>query len=147
MEHLDNEDLETIQGATEIVERISEKYPWYFNEIDIEINKIFTSIYIGELFVAGMPKDDYGTFLQHLSSEEQIIFLELRRLAGKHFTELGISTAMATHLLLNKGTEAFVEGCRDEWAVYAHQKVTKRSYSGCLIFIVIIAALYWFWWK
>lgn len=117
---------------------VSMDTPWYYNQI-----KVGTSgqgdpivVNVGDLYVAGMPKEDFINYMNRASFAEQTQLEVLREHAGERFTKLGISTAMATQALLNYGTMAYAEGCREEWAVYAHKKANTTRY-GCLAIAVI----------
>ena len=117
---------------------VSMDTPWYYNQI-----KVGTSgrgdpivVNVGDLYVAGMPKDDFINYMISGNTAEQTQLEVLRKNAGERCTKLGISTAMATQLLLNHGTIAYADGCREEWAVYAHKKANTNRY-GCLAIAVI----------
>ena len=124
---------------------VSMDTPWYYNQI-----KVGTSgrgdpivVNVGDLYVAGMPKDDFINYMINGNTAEQTQLEVLRKNAGERFTKLGISTAMATQLLLNHGTIAYAEGCREEWAVYANNKANSKR-NGCLFFIIVVIAIMYF---
>lgn len=122
---------------------ITRKFQWYYEYLEIGTRLgVPVIVYKGELFVAGIPKNDFNNYISKYTPSEQIAFRQLRAEAGKHFTEIGISTNEATNLLINKGTWAYADGCREEWALYSNSSTNKRGCMGCIIPIVIILLLY-----
>lgn len=117
--------------------------PWYYNSITIGTkNGEPLNVNVGDLYIAGMPKEDFINYMNSISFAEQTQLEVLREHAGERFTKLGISTTMATQALLNYGTIAYTEGCREEWAVYANSKATSNRNGCVLIGIIVIAILY-----
>lgn len=119
---------------------LTDNTPWFYETIEVDNN---LKVYKGDLFFAGMTKDDFIEYINLYPPEDRKELIDLRTEAGKRFTDLNISTTMATHFLLNIGTEAYNNGCREEWAIYAIKKVHKRG-CGCFLLpvIVIIGVLY-----
>lgn len=96
--------------------------------------------------MAGMTKPDLQKLLLTASMAEQTQLEGLRERDGKRFTELNISTRMATQLLLNMGEQAYKNGCREDWALYAHKTVNGSTW-GCAIRVAIIVGIIYFVYK
>ena len=89
------------------------------------------------LLFGGMTKDDIRNMIDGTPPEGRDEFIRLRQEAGDILTELGITPNNATNILCNLGEKAYAEGCREEWAIYAHKKVNGRS-CGCVIAIIVL---------
>lgn len=104
------------------------------NNLDIAVPKIY-------LLMAGMEKEDIRNLLKLFPPSEKQELLALREEAGALFKEMGISTRSATMLLLNIGEMHYsMMGCREEWAVYAHNKVSSST-GGCAKYFFIAVGI------
>lgn len=102
--------------------------------VDIAVPKIY-------LLMAGMEKEDIRNLLKIVPPSEKQELLALREEAGALFTEMGISTQSATMLLLNIGEMHYrMMGCREEWAVYAHKKISSST-GGCAKYFFIAVGI------
>ena len=95
----------------------------------------------GALYLAGMYKEDLDALLTTLSENDRKTLMRLRENAGDLFTSYHISTTMASELLVRIGEDSYQDGCREEWAVYAHSKVKKRKFGCLIVAIPIILAI------
>lgn len=103
-------------------------------------------ITLGCLYFGGMEKKDFRKILvqawEEGRDEDADILLQAREQAGEALTQANISTRMATQLLLNIGETRYQAGCREPYAIYAHELLIRRT-IGCLKFVLglIIFAL------
>lgn len=112
---------------------------WFDDHITLGRNRLGVPIPAtkGILYMAGMYKEDLQELLRSLSEQDRAKVIELREEAGELFTSYNISTTMASELLVHIGEDAYQDGCREEWAIYAHGKVKNRKF-GCLVVAVPI---------
>ena len=103
--------------------------------VDIAVPKIY-------LLMAGMEKEDIRNLLKIVPPSEKQELLALREEAGALFKEMGISTRSATMLLLNIGEMHYsTMGCREEWAVYAHKKISSSTGSCAKYFFITVGII------
>lgn len=106
------------------------------NGIDVEVT-------LGQIFMAGIEKDDLLNMINAAPKEvaEDLIFR--RDDAGNLFKEMNISTRRATQILINIGEIDYQAGIRDAYAVYAHKKLSSKTKYFKFIFIaIVIFAIY-----
>lgn len=89
------------------------------------------------LFIGGMEKEDYQKLVEEAEDKQALI--KARALAGDQLTMLGITPRNATMTLINLGYRAYMNGNREDWAMYAYYKVNRKT--GCLIKVFIVIAL------
>ena len=93
------------------------------------------------LFIGGIEKEDYQDVLSNVDNEyERQELIQLRLDAGEELTRLGITPRNATTTLINIGEMAYMNGNREKWAIYAHNKLNQKT--GCLKYIVIAVILF-----
>lgn len=113
---------------------ITELWPWA-NRPTLLPNGYEVPLWV--IFVGGMEKDDIQGITSKIPNEsEKQDFIATRTLAGEILTKHNVSTYFATQFLLDTGCKAYISGNREEWAVYANAKVSKKTF-GCLKFIMI----------
>ena len=93
------------------------------------------------LFIGAIEKEDYQEILSKVDNEyERQELIQLRLDAGEELTRLGITPRNATTTLINIWEMAYLDGNREEWAVYAHNKLNQKT--GCLKYIIIAIVLF-----
>ena len=120
-----------------------EQNNWFDDYISLGRNRLGVPIPAtkGTLYLAGMYREDFEALLASLSKEDRAKLIELRRISGEEFTSYNISTTMASELLVRIGEDAYQNGCREEWATYAHGKVKKRKFGCLIVAIPIVLAI------
>ena len=118
---------------------------WFYRSTGVEeLDRC--GITLGCLYFGGIEKKDFREILAQARKEgrdeDANLLLLLREQAGEALTQANISTRMATQLLLNIGETRYQAGCREPYAIYAHELLIRRT-IGCLKFVLglIIFAL------
>ena len=86
------------------------------------------------LYFASMTNSEFNQYIKDEEDWHKDWLKETRRLAEQYCRFNGINPL---GILMHHGESAYQNGCREEWAVYAHKKANTNRY-GCLVIAVVV---------